>query len=74
MNICNGDGCKRANCYAPIGGGKYCIEDKALGAECVKRCGCGATFCTDCRVKKCKKSGFDCSDFMESVAPLLDDA
>ena len=81
---CQGEGCKRANCFDT--NGEFCIEDKDLGAECVKRCsawevgygvaekGCGTSFCTDCRVKECKKAGFNCSACLESVASLLDDA
>ena len=85
INVCQGEGCKRANCY-DTHLGKYCAKGKELGAECVRRCnawkdgypvterGCGTAFCTDCRVNEVKKGGFNCSVCVESVAPFLDDA
>ena len=85
INVCHGEGCKRANCY-DTNLGKYCAKDKELGAECVRRCnawkdgcpvtekGCGTSFCTDCRVKAVKKGSFNCSVCVESAASLLHNA
>ena len=74
MNICRGNGCKRAYCNGRDGD-EGCMEGEKRSVECVTLCVdedqyCGE-YCFDCRVAKCEHDDFDCARCAKLVGPLL---
>ena len=73
MNVCNGEGCERANCNHGL-----CIDNNEGRPECVIYCdslhedGCFREFCLECRVKECKDCGSNsCNICLTTIAPHL---
>lgn len=71
MNICEGEGCNKANC-------NQCTCENEESAACVVKCGTWNedqghhSFCFDCRMEECKKDWEgSCEGCAKVLAPLL---
>ena len=72
MNICDGEGCSRANCK------EKCTRENEGSAACVVKCKQWDedhgyhSFCFDCRIEECKKDWDEsCEGCTKVLAPLL---
>jgi len=77
VEVCEGEGCKRANCNDERNMGMNCLNEHKQSPTCVRECkavDCDKTFCIDCRVKECKKDWEgSCSDCIKMIAPMMAD-
>ena len=78
VEVCEGEGCKRANCNYERYQDTNCLNKHKQSPTCVRECtavNCGSTYCADCRVKECKKDWEEsCSDCIKMIAPMMADA